>query len=131
VVGVGVFRHAAPARGDEPLHPSHIEGSFSVPRTTGMTQQSHASNRASAAMMSPTRSRQAVPTPVRRSCGRQGDGFAAAMRLARASPELPTHGGDRTHIVLTLNDRTLRVPRPSSGVAGVTSRGGRGPSGCR
>jgi hypothetical protein len=31
------------------------------------------------------------------------------MRLARTSPELPTHGGDRTHNVLTLNDHDLRT----------------------
>jgi hypothetical protein len=31
------------------------------------------------------------------------------MRLAMTSPELPTHGGDRTHIVVTLNHDDLRT----------------------
>jgi hypothetical protein len=31
------------------------------------------------------------------------------MRQARTSPELPTHGGDRTHIVVTRNYHDLRT----------------------
>jgi hypothetical protein len=50
------------------------------------------------------------PGEGRRSVGeRQGDGFAETMRQARASPELPTHGGDRTHIVVTRNCHDLRT----------------------
>jgi hypothetical protein len=40
---------------------------------------------------------------------RQGDGFAEMIRLTMTSPELPTHGGDRTHIVVTINYDDLRT----------------------
>jgi len=44
-----------------------------------------------------------------RSAGeRQGDGFAEMVRLVMTSEELPLHGGDRTHIVVTLNYDALR-----------------------
>jgi plasmid stabilization system protein ParE len=39
---------------------------------------------------------------------RQGDGFAEMVRLAMMSEELPLHGGDRTHIVVTLDYESLR-----------------------
>jgi plasmid stabilization system protein ParE len=39
---------------------------------------------------------------------RQGDGFAEMVRLAMTSEELPLHGGDRTHIVVTLDYESLR-----------------------
>jgi plasmid stabilization system protein ParE len=40
---------------------------------------------------------------------RQGDALAEASTLAMSSLELPTHGGDRTHIVVTLNYDDLRT----------------------
>jgi uncharacterized protein DUF222/HNH endonuclease len=39
---------------------------------------------------------------------RQGDAFADLSRMAMTSPELPTHGGDRTHIVVTINYDDLK-----------------------
>jgi len=40
---------------------------------------------------------------------RQGDAFADLIRLAMTSPELPTHGGDRTHIVVTIPYNNLKT----------------------
>ncbi|MDT7728105.1 MAG: hypothetical protein QOI21_4681 [Actinomycetota bacterium] len=51
---------------------------------------------------------------------RQGDAFAEMIRLAMTSPELPTHGGDRTHIVVTLNYDDLRT---ALGTASVDTAG--------
>lgn len=39
---------------------------------------------------------------------RQGDAFADLSRLAMTSPEFPTHSGDRTHIVVTINYNDLK-----------------------
>jgi hypothetical protein len=40
---------------------------------------------------------------------RQGDALAEVLRLALGTPELPTHAGDRTHIVVTLTYDDLRT----------------------
>lgn len=103
-----------PAPKDPPLKPGrevhfqeHRDGSATM--TAKLDPVTYANTRAVMDPLSKPRAATEEGRDDRGTGERQGDAYAEMVRLAMASEELPLHGGDRTHIVVTIDYEALRT----------------------